>query len=58
MIPYALELVPPAQAGWSTGLYFGGGGLATAIVPLLLSQLPQSSTAVGVGICVLLLAVF
>ncbi len=52
MIPYALALVPPSQAGWSTGLYFGGGGLATAIVPILLRQLPTTTATIGAGICV------
>jgi len=56
MIPYALELVPPSQAGWSTGLYFGGGGLATAIVPILLHQLPNISAAMGAGVCVVTVA--
>jgi Major Facilitator Superfamily len=34
-IPLALAMVPPNQAGFGTGLYFGGNGLATAIVAAL-----------------------
>lgn len=32
MIPFALSVLPPDRAGLGTGLYFGGGGMATAIV--------------------------
>lgn len=42
MIPFALETVPPSQAGFGTGLYFGGGGAAGALVALL-SQSGMSS---------------
>lgn len=38
MIPLALGMLPPTHAGLSTGLYFGGGGGATAIVSLLMIQ--------------------
>jgi hypothetical protein len=31
-VPFALTQVPAAQAGWGTGLYFGGIGGATALV--------------------------
>lgn len=34
-IPLALAMVPPNQAGFGTGLYFGGNGLATAVVAAL-----------------------
>jgi hypothetical protein len=31
-------MLPPAQAGLATGLYFGGMGAATALLSLLLLQ--------------------
>ncbi len=34
-IPLALAMVPPDQAGFGTGLYFGGNGLATALFAAL-----------------------
>jgi MFS family permease len=35
-IPWCLKMLPPAQAGLATGLYFGGMGAATALLSLLL----------------------
>lgn len=34
-IPLALAMVPPNQAGFGTGLYFGGNGMATAMFAAL-----------------------
>ncbi|MGI0490516.1 hypothetical protein ACN4EG_01785 [Alkalinema pantanalense CENA528] len=34
-IPFALTRVPPALAGWGTGLYFGGMGGAVALAGLI-----------------------
>lgn len=39
-IPYALQSVPSAQAGFGTGLYFGGIGGGGAIAVLCLGQDP------------------
>lgn len=42
-IPLALAMVPPHQAGFGTGLYFGGSGLATAIFAsgvIVLGEIP------------------
>jgi divalent metal cation (Fe/Co/Zn/Cd) transporter len=36
IIPFALSGIPLSQAGLSTGLYFGGSGLAGAIASRLL----------------------
>ncbi|OLP17477.1 hypothetical protein BST81_16060 [Leptolyngbya sp. 'hensonii'] len=52
-IPFTLALVPPTEAGWGTGLYFGGMGAATALVSLLLqsaSAFPSMSALVGSAI--------
>jgi len=38
IIPFCLASVPLTQAGLSTGLYFGGGGFASAIAAFLQSQ--------------------
>jgi hypothetical protein len=35
-IPWCLKMLPPAQAGLATGLYFGGMGAATALLSWLL----------------------
>jgi MFS family permease len=38
MIPFCLGKLPPHQAGLATGLFFGGGAGATALVSLLIKQ--------------------
>jgi hypothetical protein len=38
MIPLALSMMSPSNAGLSTGLYFGGTGAATALVQILIRQ--------------------
>ncbi|MCS6815004.1 MAG: MFS transporter [Cyanobacteria bacterium] len=60
MVPYALELVPLSQAGWSTGLYFGGAGLSGVIVPYLAGSLPTlvaASIAIAIVTIIVIAAV-
>lgn len=58
MIPFALAMLPNGNEGLATGLYFGGGGLATALLNGFAlyfgSQLDRIE--VGVGIAIALIA--
>lgn len=54
-IPYALQAVPSAQAGWGTGLYFGGMGGGSAIAALL-STHPVGIALGGSAIAIVALA--
>jgi hypothetical protein len=63
MIPFALSMLPSGNEGLATGLYFGGGGLATALLngfaQYLGSQLDrvEAGTAVLVALVALLIAI-
>ena len=56
-IPLALAMVPPNQAGFGTGLYFGGNGMATAVVAALVVTQSEISSMNGALLCVLALAI-
>lgn len=57
-IPFALAMVPAAQAGWGTGLYFGGGALATSIFGVLFNPATawSASLTIVLGMGVFLIA--
>ncbi|WP_236579374.1 MFS transporter [Pseudanabaena sp. lw0831] len=46
-IPLALAMVPSNQAGFGTGLYFGGNGMATALVAALVITQGEISSMNG-----------
>jgi Major Facilitator Superfamily len=49
-IPYALQAVPSEQAGFGTGLYFGGIGGGSAIAALLLGDQPVAIGVFGLSL--------
>ena len=56
-IPLALAMVPPNQAGFGTGLYFGGNGMATAVFAALVVTQGEISSMNGALLCVFALAI-
>lgn len=56
-IPLALAMVPPNQAGFGTGLYFGGSGLATAFFSSLAISQGQISSVFGISLTAFALAI-
>ncbi|TYQ24336.1 SLC45 family MFS transporter [Pseudanabaena sp. UWO311] len=56
-IPLALAMVLPNQAGFGTGLYFGGNGMATAVVAALVVTQSEISSMNGALLCVFALAI-
>jgi hypothetical protein len=61
MIPFALAMLPNGNEGLATGLYFGGGGLATALLNgfalYLGSQLDRIDMGVGIAIALIALPI-
>ena len=56
-IPLALAMVPSNQAGFGTGLYFGGNGMATAVFAALVVTQGEISSMNGALLCVFALAI-
>jgi MFS family permease len=61
MIPFALAMLPNGNEGLATGLYFGGGGLATALLNGFVlyfgSQLDRIDMGVGIAIALMALPI-
>jgi predicted MFS family arabinose efflux permease len=56
-IPLALAMVPSNQAGFGTGLYFGGNGMATAVIAALAVTQGEISSMNGALLCFFALAI-
>lgn len=49
-IPYALSVMPPHQAGLSTGLYFGGSGAAVTLGTIFMQSIEVTPLIASLGV--------